>query len=33
MIMSPTFARFLQGEEQLRHALLKEFWEDDDGRG
>ncbi|PBC09220.1 ATP-dependent DNA ligase [Mesorhizobium sp. WSM3859] len=25
--------RFLKGEEQLRHAMLKDFWEDDDGRG
>ncbi|RWX66745.1 ATP-dependent DNA ligase [Mesorhizobium sp. M2A.F.Ca.ET.039.01.1.1] len=25
--------RFLKGEEQLRHAMLKDFWEDENGRG
>lgn len=25
--------RFLKGEETLRHAMLRDFWEDDDGRG
>jgi ATP-dependent DNA ligase len=25
--------RFLKGEEMLRHALLRDFWEDDDGHG